>query len=94
MHPLGSRSLTAADTPSVYILNRRGGSTTFYVSLVRSGDSPSSANRITAATATTNGNIGTHTVPAILNAGDFLSLNSTATSTSMLAYLSVIEIPV
>jgi hypothetical protein len=94
VHPFGSRSLTLADIPNVYVLNRSGGPATVYLSVVRSGGSPTSENRVIINTTITIVNVGTLACPAILNAGDFLSLNSTATSTSMLAYLSVIEIPV
>lgn len=93
-HPFGSRSLTSADIPNVYCLNRGAGSATVYTSLVRSGGTPDASNRIIINTSVGVGAIGVLACPAILNAGDFISLNSTIATALFSTYLSVIELPI
>ena len=94
VHPFGSRSLASADLPNVYCLNRGAGSATVYTSLVRSGGTPDASNRILTNATVTVGAIGVLACPAILNAGDHISLNSTIATANFSTYLSVIEIPV
>lgn len=70
--------------------NNTGGTLTYSWNFVQNGGSVSSANQVFGPTAT-NSNVGFGTIGWDLNSGDFISLNTTSTSSSQIAWITVWE---
>lgn len=82
---------TSTNTAIVCYCNASGGARNAYVSIVPSGGSPGSTNKAAQTTSVSDGARQTFTSPATLGAGDFISLNTDAATSTQVAWVNVVE---